>query len=101
MGVFTAANLSIDMELLSGISDETAFTELKSKLEPFDDLPIITRDYETAAQFYNICRKRGVQGSHIDFLICALAYSHDLLIFTADRDFRYFAEHLPIRLYEI
>lgn len=88
----------VRQELLSGISDESVFLNLKSKLEQFDDLPITTHDYETAAGFYNTCRRNGVQGSHIDFLICSVASSNDLLIFTTDQDFFRYACHLPIRL---
>jgi len=89
----------VRQEILSGISDEKIFNSLKSRLEPFDDLPITTSDYETAAQFFNICRSKGVQGSHIDFLIFAVAANNKLHIFTTDKDFERFAEHLPIRLF--
>ena len=89
----------VRQELLSGISDEKTFLRLKSKLEHFDDPPITTLDYETAARFFNICRSHGVQGSHVDFLICAVAANNDLLIFAADRDFEHYAMHLPIRIY--
>jgi predicted nucleic acid-binding protein len=90
----------VRQELLSGISDESIFLKLKSTLAQFDDLPLTTHDYETAAEFYNTCRKHGIQGSHIDFLICATAYNNDLLIFTRDGDFRHYAQFLPIRLLE-
>jgi predicted nucleic acid-binding protein len=89
----------VRQELLSGIADESVFTSLKAKLAPFDDLSISTDDYETAARFYNTCRRHGVQGSPMDFLICAVAHNNDLLIFTTDQDFRRYASHLPIRLF--
>jgi len=89
----------VRQELLSGISDEAMFLNLKSKLEHFTDEPITAADYETAAQFFNICRSHGVQGSHIDFLICAIAVNHGLLVFTTDQDFKLFAKRLPIRLF--
>ena len=91
----------VRQELLSGISDENMFLSLKSRLEHFDDLPITTLEYETAARFYNTCRSHGIQGSHIDFLICAVAANHDLFIFTTDQDFVRYAEHLPIRLFSV
>jgi len=91
----------VRQELLSGISDESTFLKLKSKLEHFEDLLITTLDYETAARFYNICRSHGVQGSHIDFLICAVAANHNLLIFTTDQDFEYYAKYLSIRLFNV
>jgi len=91
----------VRQELLSGIADEKTFLSLKSKLEHFDDLPIDTFDYETAARFYNTCRSHGVQGSHIDFLICAVAANNDLLIFTVDQDFERYANYLPIRFLKL
>ena len=89
----------IRQELLSGISNEDTFNELKNKLKAFDDFTITTRDYETAASFFNVCRKHGVQGSHTDFLICAVASNNNLLIYTMDMDFKNFAKYLPIKLY--
>ena len=89
----------VRQELLSGISNETVFNNLKSKLQPFDDLRITTKDYETAASYFNICRKNGVQGSYTDFLICSIASNNDLLIFTTDNDFVSYAKFLPIRLF--
>jgi len=89
----------VRQELLSGISHEDTFFNLKSKLEHFDDFTITTRDYETAAQFHNTCRKHGVQGSHIDFLICAVAHNNDLVIFTTDYDFENYAQYVPIRIF--
>ena len=88
----------VRQELLSGISDEAVFNKLRSSLQSFDDLPSTTEDYETAAEYFNICRKKGVQGSHTDFLICALAYNNNLLIFTTDQDFQHYAKYLPIQL---
>jgi predicted nucleic acid-binding protein len=88
----------IRQELLSGISNESNFIKLKTKLEAFDDFKITTNDYETAAKFYNTCRKNGAQGSHTDFLICAVAYNNDLIIYTTDIDFDYYAKYLPIKL---
>ena len=89
----------VRQELLSGIADKTVFDNLKSKLQNFEDLNITTRDYETAAEYFNTCRKKGVQGSHTDFLICAVAANNDLLIYTTDKDFQNYAKHLPILLY--
>ena len=91
---------AVRQELLSGLSDQKTFNGLKSGLRHFDDLPISTSDHELAAQFFNTCRKNGIQGSHTDFLLCAVAVSHDLLIFTTDKDFEHYAKHLPIRLLE-
>ncbi len=89
----------IRQEILSGISNSSQYDLLKKQLKAFDDVPITMEDYETAAEFHNICRQNGVQGSHIDYLICAVAYSHGMSIFTTDRDFMMFSEHLEIELH--
>ncbi|MHB0853659.1 MAG: type II toxin-antitoxin system VapC family toxin [Rectinema subterraneum] len=89
----------VRQEILSGISDEQKFIELKTRLALFEDLEIRTEDYETAAQLFNECRKHGIQGSHIDFLICAVALNHDMPIFTLDKDFERYQEYVDIRLY--
>ncbi|MGG6264696.1 hypothetical protein ACQ4M3_14865 [Leptolyngbya sp. AN03gr2] len=57
-------------------------------------------DYETAAEFFNLCRRNGVQGSNTDFLICAVAYRRNDSIFTTDQDFTAFQAYLPILLLE-
>jgi hypothetical protein len=51
-----------------------------------------------AAEFSNTCRKKGVQGSTIDFLICAVASLENIAILTTDKDFSNFRKYLPIRL---
>ncbi|MDR0411508.1 MAG: PIN domain nuclease [Treponema sp.] len=72
----------IRQELLSGISNENTFNELKGKMEYFNDSPIETTDYELTDEYSNICRKHGTQGSNIDFLICTIAVRNSFEIFT-------------------
>ena len=91
----------IRQELLSGLKSSKQFDQLKHNLSSFFDLPQSTQDYEKASEFFNICRRKGIQGSNTDFLICALAYHHNYEIFTTDKDFEKFAEIIPIRLYQI
>lgn len=90
----------IRQELLSGVREETQFRDLEARLAAFPDLPITTEDYVTAARFFNLCRKKGIQGSNTDFLICAVAARNQLVIFTTDKDFALFAEYLPVELYQ-
>ena len=47
----------------------------------------------------NQCRSRGIAGSPIDFLICAVAHRRTWQIFTLDRDFTLYAKALPVVLY--
>ncbi len=89
----------VRQELLSGIKSEAQFRKLRSHLRSFPDLDLTHRDYESAAEFFNLCRGKGVQGSNTDFLICAIAARHKVPIFTTDGDFTLFQAHLPIRLH--
>jgi predicted nucleic acid-binding protein len=89
----------IRQELLSGIRDEVQCDVLQRHLTAFPDLPITADDYVTAAQFFNRCRAKGIQGSNTDFLICAVAIRKRLAIFTTDKDFQRFAKQLPIILH--
>ena len=90
----------IRQELLSGIRSAKQLNQLKSYLLAFPDIPIRTLDYELAAEFYNINRKKGIQGSNTDFLICALSHNYEFPIFTEDQDFFEFAKNIPIVLYK-
>lgn len=89
----------IRQELLSGIKSEKQFSTLKSYLSPFPDLSIKTEDYELAAEYFNINRKNGIQGSNTDFLICALSHNNEMPIFTTDKDFEQYAKYCPILIY--
>ena len=89
----------IRQELLSGIPNIEQFSLLKEKLRAFEDIDLRSYDYETAAEMFNVCRKKGIQGSHVDFLICAVAYNFELKIFTTDNDFTQYKKHLTIELF--
>lgn len=105
----------IRQEILSGYSDWrsqsdvqstanresrlTRYEKLRSKLKPFPNEQVIDIDYETAAEYSNICRSKGIQGSHIDFLICAVSNRLKMKIYTSDKDFTFYSQHLPIALY--
>lgn len=90
----------IRQEILSGIRSKSQFSKLRKHLESFPDLPLHTEDYVTAAQFFNLCRSEGVQGSNTDFLICAVAVRTRSSIFTTDKDFELFSKHLAIVLHK-
>jgi predicted nucleic acid-binding protein len=90
----------IRQELLSGIREETHFERLKQHLEPFPDIPLETADHTTAAWFFKICRREGIQGSNTDFLICSVAARRSMAVYTDDRDFSLFAKHIPVVLHE-
>lgn len=90
----------IRQEILSGISQPRQFELLRSQMEAFEDLPLTRLHFETAAEFNNRCRRHGIQGSHTDFLICAVAALEKISIFTADRDFYHYSKHLPLNLHK-
>ena len=91
----------IRQELLSGIRNPLQFTTLREHLRAFPDLQLSPADYEQAAEFFNLCRSQGVQGSNTDFLLCAVAVNHNLAILTSDQYSQRFAEHLPIVLHPV
>lgn len=91
----------VRQELLTGIRDRSVFERLREYLRAFPDVPLDVEDYESAADFANRCRATGVQGSPVDFLICAAASGRGLAVMTTDRDFARYAKHLPIQLYEV
>lgn len=89
----------IRQELLSGIRTPESFDRLRDHLRPYPDERLETADFERAAEHFNTCRARGVQGSNTDFLICAVAERRNLPILTTDADFTRFAAVLPITLH--
>ena len=88
----------IRQEILSGIPGIKQFNQLKELLSSFEDIPLKTEHFLKAAEFTNACRRKGIQGSTIDFLICAVAHSENLMIFTTDNDFENYRKHLSIKL---
>ncbi len=91
---------SIRQELLSGIKSSVQFNQLKSYLEAFPDLQLETLDFEFAAELFNHCRSHGIQGSHVDFLIAAVAINREIPVFTLDQDFSFYAKHTALKLYQ-
>ena len=90
----------IRQEILSGYSDLKKFKKLKDKLSYFENTPILDADYESAAELCNNCRKKGIQGSHIDFLICAVAKRLNVPIFTTDKDFSHYRRIVSVQLHQ-
>lgn len=90
----------VRQELLTGIRVPTQYKTLRARLRAFPDLPLQTVDYEQAAEYSNLCRSKGIQGSPVDFLLCAVAVRHRLSIMTVDQDFYAYRAHLPIHLHE-
>ena len=89
----------VRLELLSGIKEVRQFERLRADLRAFDDVPLVIDDHEEAALACNRCRVRGIAGSPVDFLLCAIAMRRDWTLFTTDTDFSRYAKHVPVRLH--
>jgi len=89
----------VRQELLSGVREEDRFQKLWDYLRAFDDPRLELGDYEEAAQMHNRCRSRGIAGSAIDFLICAVADRRHWQVFTTDRDFERYGRVLGLKMY--
>ena len=92
---------AVRQEILSGIKQQAQFDKLKNHLRAFPNLPLGAEDYELAADYFNICRRNGLQGANTDFLICATANRRNYEIFTTDKDFIGFCQYLPIVLTQL
>ena len=90
----------VRQELLTGIRHREQFLRLRAQLRLHDDVGISGEDYEHAAELSNRCRTAGVQGSSVDFLICAVAIAHDWPIFSTDADFIRYQRVLPLKLHQ-
>ena len=90
----------IRQEVLSGYSDIRSYIVLRDKLRHFPNEPTIDADYEVAAEFSNLCRKNGIQGSHADFLICATSARLKMKIYTNDKDFQHYSNYIPVSLHQ-
>jgi len=91
----------IRQEILSGIKDAVQFKKLHDNLSAFPDAFVPSDYYVKAAQLYNTCRSKGIQASHIDFLIAAVAIEESLELYTYDMDFKNIATVVPLELYQL
>lgn len=89
----------VRQEVLSGIRFTTQYVRLRKHLRAFPDLPLEMKDYEVGAEYYNLCRKKGIQGSNVDFLICSIAKHRNMPIFTTDGDFHLYKPILAIEIH--
>jgi hypothetical protein len=89
----------IRQELLSGVREPAQFEKLRDQLRAFSDPELSAVDYEQAAYWSNECRRQGIFGSGVDFLICGVAIARGWQVFTGDADFRTYAKVVPIQLH--
>ena len=89
----------IRQELLSGIREEAQCKKIRECLRAFREPSLDAGDYENAARMSNQCRRRGIAGSPVEFLICAIAHRRGWGILSTDRDLQNYASVLPLRLH--
>ena len=92
---------SIRQEVLSGIKDKSRFEKIKEAMRAFPNQGIDNSIFELAASFFNLCRGKGIQGSHTDFLISACAVSWKAEILSKDKDFQRYSKYIPIVLHKV
>ncbi|MEM1223484.1 MAG: PIN domain-containing protein [Verrucomicrobiota bacterium] len=88
----------IRQECLSGIRENAQYLKLKEILDGFPDDLATSDDHLKASEFFNDCRKKGVQGGAADFLICAQSVRLGIPVLTVDKDFVDYSKHIPISL---
>lgn len=91
----------VRQEMLSGLRETSQFERLRKLLQAFPNVLLESEDYEEAARMNNICRAKGVTGSGVDCLMCAVAFRRDWSILTLDRDFDHYAKLVSIKLLAI
>lgn len=91
----------VRQEVLSGIREQTQFVRLREALRLYEETTLITNDFEEAARMSNECRRRGITGSPVDFLLCAVAERQHWQIFTTDRDFDHYRRILGLTLFSV
>jgi predicted nucleic acid-binding protein len=86
-------------ELLQGFSGPKARDQL---IERFAALALLLPDREDhieAAEIRNACRRNGVQIGTVDAVLIQLCLRHDLILLSADNDFRSASKHIKFRLW--
>ncbi len=92
--------LPVIQEVLQGIDDERAFSDIRSSMLtwPRVDSPLGAGVVDQAVQIYRQTRRAGVTvRSTIDCLIAASALGHDLSVVHCDRDFAAIARVTGLR----
>ncbi len=88
-------------EILTGISNEKLFREIKDILDDFAYLDITKNDYIYASELSNKCRSKGIIAGSIDFLIASAAIRNELELVTFDKDFFNISKHTDLKILDI
>jgi len=89
----------VGMEVLAGARDENHLDHLRRLLARASVIPTEPVDYEAAAAFYRVCRRRGeTVRKLIDCLIAAVAIRADVAVLHADADFDVLTRYTTLRV---
>lgn len=88
-------------ETLCGWRYQHQFEQIRDLLAAFPDKAVARQEYELAAEYFNLCRSKGIQGRHTDFLLCACSDSWNMPLLTKDADFTRYAKYVPVKLYKL
>jgi predicted nucleic acid-binding protein len=88
-------------EILTGISNEKLFREIKDILDDFVFLDITKNDYIYASELSNKCRSKGIIAGSIDFLIASAAIRNELQLVTFDKDFFNISKHSDLKILDL
>lgn len=86
-------------ELLQGFAGPKTRVQLIERFNALGFLQPDRQDHVEAAEVRNACRRHGVQIGTIDALLIQLCLKHDLVMLSADKDFRSAAKHVKFRLW--
>lgn len=86
-------------ELLQGFAGPKARAQLIERFAALAFLQPDREDHIEAAAIRNACRRNGVQIGTIDAVLIQLCVRHDLVLLSADQDFRSASKHVRFRLW--
>jgi predicted nucleic acid-binding protein len=86
-------------ELLQGFSGPKSRSQLIERFAALAFLQPDRDDHIEAAEVRNTCRRNGVQIGTIDAVLIQLCLRHDLILLSADNDFRSASRHVKFRLW--
>jgi predicted nucleic acid-binding protein len=88
-------------EILTSITDEKLFRDIKDILDDFLYLDITKNDYIYASELNNKCRSKGINAGSIDFLIASVAIRNELELVTFDKDFFNISKYTDLKILDI
>ena len=88
-------------EILSGISNEKLYNEIKKILDDFVYLETTKNDYIYASELSSKCRSNGIKAGSIDYLIASTTIQNDLHLVTYDKDFVNISKYTDLKIFDI